>query len=198
MANRFPCRDGVVRCVYCHVTNFRDFRDPPPEGGFAATVADAGIGCERCHGPGGNHLAAIKSGFPDRAIVNAGTAASSAITAQCADCHVVGLTRDINAAPEDPDYVRSPGLTLTFSRCYTESDGALSCLTCHDPHRNDEEPVEFYETRCLSCHSRKNASQSACRVNPSTNCLSCHMPKIPVAILHSSLTDHYIRVRKKK
>ena len=193
-----PVRDGVVRCVYCHVTNFRDFRDPPPESGFGPTAADAGIGCERCHGPGGNHLAAIKLGFTDRAIVNAGTASSTAITAQCADCHVVGSTREINAAPDDPTYVRSPGLTLTFSRCYTESNDELSCLTCHNPHRDDEEPVKFYETKCLTCHSQKNAAQTACRVNPATNCLNCHMPKVPAAILHSSLTDHYIRVRKKE
>jgi tetratricopeptide (TPR) repeat protein len=191
-----PMRDGVVRCIYCHVTNFRDYRDPPPASGFGPTVADSGIGCERCHGPGGNHLAAIKAGFPDRAIVNAGTASSSAITAQCADCHVVGSTPDINAAPDDPMFVRSPGLTLTFSRCYTESNGELSCLTCHDPHRDDEEPVSFYEKRCLTCHSQNNAAQAACRVNPSTNCLNCHMPKIAVPVLHSSLTDHFIRVRK--
>jgi tetratricopeptide (TPR) repeat protein len=193
-----PVRDGVVRCVYCHVTNFRDFRDPPPESGLAPTAADTGIGCERCHGPGGNHLAAIRAGFPDRAIVNVGTAASAAITAQCADCHVVGSTPDIIAAPDDPLFVRSPGLTLTFSRCYTESDGELSCLTCHDPHRDDQDPVALYEAKCLTCHSQKNASQTACRVNPTTDCLNCHMPKIPVAVLHSSLTDHYIRVRKKK
>ena len=193
-----PVRDGVVRCVYCHVTNFRDFRDPPPESGLAPTASDSGIGCERCHGPGGNHLAAIKAGFPDRAIVNVGTAASAAITAQCADCHVVGSTPHIIAAPGDPEFVRSPGLTLTFSRCYTESDGELSCLTCHDPHRDDNDPVAFYEAKCLSCHSQKNTSQTACRVNPSTNCLQCHMPKILVAVLHSSLTDHYIRVRTKE
>jgi tetratricopeptide (TPR) repeat protein len=192
-----PVRDGIVRCVYCHVTNFRDFRDPPPENGFGPTAADAGIGCERCHGPGANHLAAIRAGFPDRAIVNAGTATSMAITTQCADCHVVGSIPDINAAPDNPDYVRSPGLTLTFSRCYTESEGELSCLTCHDPHRDDEEPVGYYESKCLSCHSPQNGSQTHCRINPTTDCLNCHMPKIPIAVLHSSLTDHYIRVRKK-
>jgi tetratricopeptide (TPR) repeat protein len=97
-----PVRDGVVRCVYCHVTNFRDFRDPPPEDGVGPTAADAGIGCERCHGPGGNHLAAIKADFPDPAIVNAGTASSKSITTQCADCHVVGSARDIGAAPVIP------------------------------------------------------------------------------------------------
>jgi hypothetical protein len=192
-----PVRDGVVRCIYCHVTNFRDFRDPPPENGVGPTVADAGIGCERCHGPGGNHLTAIKAGFPDRAIVNAGTASSAAITTQSADCHVVGSAREIGTAPDDPKYVRSPELTFTFSRCYTESAGALSCLTCHAPHRSDKEAVRFYESKCLACHSRTSASQTACWVNSSTSCLNCHMPKIHVAVLHSFLTDHFIRVHKK-
>jgi tetratricopeptide (TPR) repeat protein len=191
-----PERDGVVRCVYCHVTNFRDFRDPPPETGVGPTAADAGIGCERCHGPGANHLAAIKAGLPDRAIVNTGTASASAIVAQCADCHIVGSVSEIKKAPDDPIFVRSPGLTLTFSRCYTESGGGMSCLTCHDPHRDDTGPAAFYETKCLACHSGQNVSQSACRVNPSRDCLNCHMPTVSVAVLHTSLTDHYIRVHK--
>jgi Cytochrome c554 and c-prime len=191
-------RDGVVRCMYCHVTQFRNFRDPPPEGGLGPEAADAGIGCERCHGPGGNHLAAIKSDFRDRAIINTGLASARAVVAQCADCHVVGLPEMINAQPEDPKYVRSAGLTLTFSRCYTESGGGMSCLTCHDPHRDDEGPLGFYESKCLGCHSPQVASQKVCRVNPSRDCLNCHMPKVPVADLHTSLTDHYIRVRKEK
>jgi tetratricopeptide (TPR) repeat protein len=193
-----PVRDGVVRCVYCHVTNFRDFRDPPPETGIGPAVADAGIGCERCHGPGGNHLTAIKASFPDRAIVNTGTASSSAIVNQCSDCHIVASASEIKHAPDNPDFVRSAGLTLTFSRCYTESSGGLSCLTCHDPHRDDEGPAAFYETKCLACHSPQSGSQTACRVNPSRDCLNCHMPKVPVAVLHTALTDHYIRVHKKE
>jgi hypothetical protein len=86
-----------------------------------------------------------------------------------------------------------PKATLTLN-----DDGEMSCLTCHDPHRDDEEPVGFYKSRCLSCHLQQNGSQTHCRVNPTTDCLNCHMPKIPSAVLHSSLTDHYIRVRKKK
>jgi tetratricopeptide (TPR) repeat protein len=193
-----PVRDGVVRCVYCHVTNFRDFRDPPPETGLSPAAADTGIGCERCHGPGGNHLMAIKASFPDRAIVNTGGASSTAIVAQCADCHTVGTSSEIKRAPDHPDFVRSAGLTLTFSRCYTESGGGLSCLTCHDPHRDDEGPAAVYETKCLACHSRQSDSQTVCRVNKANECLKCHMPKVPVAVLHTALTDHYIRVHKKE
>jgi tetratricopeptide (TPR) repeat protein len=191
-------QDGVVRCLYCHVTRSRDFRDPPPETGVGREAADAGIGCERCHGPGGNHLAAIKASFSDRAIVNAGTGSAAAVVTQCADCHVVGQASDARAAPDDRRHVRSPGATLTASRCYVESEGRMSCLTCHDPHRDDDAPASFFEAKCLACHAASTTSQKSCRVNPANDCLNCHMPKVPVAVLHTSLTDHYIRVHREK
>ena len=206
-------RDGVVRCLYCHVTNPRDFRDPPPETGVGPDVKDSGIGCERCHGPGGNHLKAIQAGFSDNSIVNPGIRGARSIGELCADCHVVDQIADIQRAPDEPAYVRSPGLTLTFSRCFSESDDGMSCLTCHDAHRDDRQPPSFYEAKCLACHAsqavapepraaapggstlagRKQAS--ACPVSPAKNCLECHMPSVPVADLPMGLTDHYIRVR---
>jgi hypothetical protein len=195
-------RDGVVRCLYCHVTRSRDFRDPPADEGAGPTGADSGIGCERCHGPGANHIAAIKAKFPDPAIVNAGSASAALITTQCADCHIVGTPAMISEAPEDPRFVRSTGFTLTLSRCYTESDGGMSCLTCHDPHRHAQEPKAFYDAKCLTCHSAAHApatgvSGKVCPVNPANNCVQCHMPKLPVPALHTSLTDHFIRVRER-
>jgi hypothetical protein len=182
--------------------------------GVGPEAADSGIGCERCHGPGGNHQKAIAADFSDRAIVSvAGNAA--AIDKQCAECHTVGLPRVILSQPDDPKYVRSPALTLTVSRCYIESAGGMSCLTCHDAHYDADRSAAFYDTRCLSCHSKQPSRDTAlttveraprapagqstvCPVNPTKDCLSCHMPKIPVATLHMSLTDHYIRVRREK
>jgi tetratricopeptide (TPR) repeat protein len=211
-------RDGVVRCLYCHVTEFRAFRDPPPEPGPSPAAADAGIGCERCHGPGANHLVAAKAGLPDSAIVNAGNAAAGGINRLCADCHIVGPAEEIKKSPEDPRWIRSVGVTMALSRCFTESNGGLNCLTCHDPHRDDQGPASVFETKCLSCHSRpsgdkpspkpsedpgaslamETAGGKPCPVNPAKDCLNCHMPKIPVPALHTSLTDHYIRIRNDK
>jgi hypothetical protein len=86
---------------------------------------------------------------------------------------------------------------MTTSRCYTESEGGMSCLTCHDPHRDDDQPASFFEGKCLGCHApTTGGSQTSCRVNPAKDCLNCHMPKMPVAVLHTSLTDHYIRVHR--
>ncbi len=204
-------RDGVVRCLYCHVTRSWNFRDPPPESGISPEAADAGIGCERCHGPGGNHIAAVRAGFADVAIVTMPAANSAVITRQCGDCHTVDPPSEIQEYPDDPRYVRSPAETLTFSLCYKESAGALSCVTCHNPHRDDDHVVARHEAKCLGCHSQERTAYGGvaqraaasisgkatfCKVNPKNDCLKCHMPKVPVPAIRTSLTDHYIRVRK--
>jgi hypothetical protein len=108
-----------------------------------------------------------------------------------------------------PDWTRFPGTTLEWSRCYRESGGALSCVTCHDPHRNAETAPAYYEAKCLSCHATvapsttaaparshqgEDAFRSPCPVNPRRDCLQCHMPKVRYDWLHASFTDHYIRV----
>jgi tetratricopeptide (TPR) repeat protein len=206
-------RDGVVRCVYCHVTRSGNFRDPPLEFGIGPEAADAAIGCERCHGPGSNHIAAVKAGFTDAAIVTVPRSDAAAVTRQCGDCHTVDPPDEIAESPEHPRYIRSPAVTLTFSRCYKESQGKLSCLTCHNAHRDDDHVVARQEANCLSCHSEARspanvvASSSApkpegrgsvCKVNRKNDCLKCHMPKIFAPAVRALLTDHFIRVRKEK
>jgi hypothetical protein len=215
LGQRIDVRDGVVRCLHCHVTRSRDFRDPPPAGGPGSAAADRAIGCERCHGPGGNHVQAIARDFKDVkgssdfAIVNVAGAPGATANRQCTECHTVGLASQIERDPENPGYVRSPGVTFAFSRCFTESGGAMSCMTCHEPHREADHSASFYEAKCLTCHSAPAKSSAAnkpsaattsparrtvCPVKPVSDCLTCHMPKVPIPTLHKSLTDHYIRV----
>ena len=144
-------RDGVVRCVYCHVTRSPGFPRPAARVRNRSRGGRRRIGCERCHGPGGNHIAASKAGFTDSAIVNAGSASAEAvIDRQCATATPSAI------AIRDPEPSRGPGLgpfarrDLTFSRCYKESNGALSCLTCHDPHRDADRVVDALRGKCLS------------------------------------------------
>jgi hypothetical protein len=201
-------RDGVVRCLYCHVTNPRTSREElSPEG------ADRAIGCERCHGPGGNHVAALKAGLADLAIVNPAAASPAAVTTrQCNDCHIL----DQGFRTADLDYagwVRSQGVGWTMSRCNTESGGAFGCVTCHNPHKPaSATSTAEYEARCLECHastrkpaprdesastvqSGAEARHRACPVNPLKDCIRCHMPLVKIEALHAKLTDHYIRVK---
>ena len=87
-------RDGVAKCLYCHATNPRSGKES-----VGPESADRAIGCERCHGPGGNHVAAIEAGFPDPAIVSPADASPRDVTSkQCNDCHILG--RDFRE--EDP------------------------------------------------------------------------------------------------
>jgi predicted CXXCH cytochrome family protein len=184
-------RDGVAKCLYFHATNPRSGRGPTgPE------ASDRAIGCERCHGPGGHHLAAVAAGLPDMAIANPATAGAQLVTAtQCNDCHI--LRRDFREdVLADASRVRSQGVGWTFSRCNTESGGTFGCVTCHDPHKPSRSTTTArYEAKCLSCHSSPGPSKRSCPINPSKDCLGCHMPRIRIDPLHLSLTDHYIRVR---
>ncbi len=203
-------RDGVVRCLFCHTTNPNPSRERTgPES------ADHGIGCERCHGPGGDHIAAVEAGFTDLAIVNPAAVTPAVATArQCNECHILGknFRRD---DPEDPGWLRSAGVGWTWSRCNTESDGAFGCVTCHEPHSSARATsTAQYEAKCLGCHSAQRIappgeaaagirrvagpSPTVCPVDSSHGCLECHMPRVRVKELHADLTDHYIRVRRRR
>ncbi len=83
---------------------------------------------------------------------------------------------------------------LRQSRCFLASGGALSCLTCHDPHRRisggDNERVSHYRAACLSCHRLPLKAHAS---DPG-DCTSCHMPKRRTEdVVHVVMTDHLIR-----
>lgn len=204
MGQEVHARDGVVRCLACHVTTPRDFRgNRPADEKRTAAAADSGIGCEKCHGPGENHLAAIKLNLPDPAIRSLTGLNAGDVNKACVDCHTVGDPREVIASPEDPKWVRSAGVTFPLSKCFKESQGQLSCLSCHAPHQPSPDSPAFYESKCLQCHSADKPAKIEtqfktviCKINAKKDCLNCHMPKVPVPVLHDSLTDHYIRVRK--
>lgn len=190
-------------CVHCHATRFR-----PGPTAAGPEAADRGIGCERCHGPGGNHLLAIESGFPQPAIARPKRATPADRRAICAQCH----SADGTIPPENPRYIRFQSTTLPFSRCLTEGGGRLDCVACHDPHRDAETRPAYYEARCLACHGGGAAGNGPapefgpirlepvaagrCPVNPRSDCLGCHMPKVKDVVPFTTFTDHHIRVHR--
>ena len=169
----------------------------PPIGGLAANdVMDQG---ETTSGRSRSTFPIGRSPIPV-------TATGSQVVALCRQCHSP-LGKELSRS--DPLAVRFPGTNLTWSRCYSESGGALGCVTCHNPHRNAEKTAAYYEARCLSCHSNPTvppshlpgtvdkARQIVCSVSPNGGCLPCHMPNVKTAIPHSSFTDHNIRIRSR-
>jgi tetratricopeptide (TPR) repeat protein len=176
--------DDLRRCVECHTTAPRAARADA-----GALAGDHGIGCERCHGPGGNHVRAVAAGLDETAIARPGRASGATVVRLCGQCH---SPRRSTPSPADPASIRFQATTLTWSRCYTQSRGALDCLTCHDPHRDAETAPASYESKCLDCHGPSAATR--CNVRPTRDCIGCHMPTVRGVVPHSPFTDHHIRV----
>jgi len=199
-------RAGVASCLHCHTTYPRAGQER-----VGPESADRAIGCERCHGPGGNHLAAVAGGFSDQAIVNPSSATPQAVTQErCNKCHILD-GRYRHGDPEKPGWVRSQGVGWTWSRCNTESGGAFGCVTCHDAHKGVRSTTtDQYEAKCLACHSATTVQStvglgpvarastvqrpSVCSVDPAKGCIKCHMPGVRMDPVHRDMTDHYIRI----
>jgi tetratricopeptide (TPR) repeat protein len=198
--------DGIHKCLFCHTTDPKAVLD---RSGPAA--ADRAIGCERCHGPGGNHLRAIAAKLGEPAIVNPVDAPAEGRLRVCGQCHSNHMESPLPRT--DPFWIRFQGTTTAWSRCYTESAGTFDCMTCHDPHHDTDRSPEHYNARCLTCHSgvpdpnakarlrtlhtqaeRAAPRGATCPVNPADGCVSCHMPPFESKPLHATFTDHYIRV----
>jgi tetratricopeptide (TPR) repeat protein len=183
-------RDGERRCLSCHTTNFRAIEQQ-----VGPEAADRSIGCEACHGPGGHHVTAVEAEFSDLAIVIPRQETPEAFNQMCARCHGLTHAEAVTGPDDDPGWLRFQNVTLSRSRCYTESGGKLNCVTCHDPHANAETSAPRNEAKCLACHSTAVGANHACPVNSSTGCIECHMPKIWVQATHSFKADHNIRKR---
>ena len=191
-------RDGVVRCLYCHVTQARNFRIP---------LTDTGAGLKRpTRGSAANAATARAKTISRRSrpvfqTVPSSTPEQRRLRRSSHNVPIV-ISWVFRAKFEQNRRTRISSArrcaTMTASRCYTESSGSLSCLTCHDPHNDTPRPSAYFEAKCLACHTATTTPQKSCRVNPANGCLKCHMPKIPVAVLHTSMTDHYIRVHREK
>jgi tetratricopeptide (TPR) repeat protein len=89
---------------------------------------------------------------------------------------------------------------LRESQCFLQSKDALTCLTCHDPHRipRGEEAVKHYNSVCRQCHSSAlDALVAAAKHTAATDCVSCHMPKRRTDdVVHAVITDHLIQRQK--
>ncbi len=178
------------KCFDCH----GGIADPAlaRQGGPHPVFQDVGVGCERCHGPGRAHVAAIEEGADDLRIVNPAKLSAPEIMKLCGRCHS-GFFPTPHPRPSDL-MISNQATALSSSNCYQRSGGAFSCVACHDPHGNARADSPAYEETCRSCHdSGKNPETPVCPVNPVSGCLPCHMPNVNLAG-DFPVTDHWIRV----
>jgi formate-dependent nitrite reductase cytochrome c552 subunit len=160
----------------------------------------------RCYGPSENHLPAVAANLRDLAIVNPASALAEGRLRVCGRCH--GNHAETTLPRTDPFWIRFQSTSLPWSRCDTESGGAMDCTICHDPHHDKDRSEKHRDTRCLDCHSNRSQAEprtsarrspgSASPVNPVDGCVRCHMPTFRNEPLHADFTDHFIRVHPDK
>jgi predicted CXXCH cytochrome family protein len=92
--------------------------------------------------------------------------------------------------------VASHGQRFASSKCYTESAGKLTCITCHNPHKSVKTMSrEHFNNICITCHDHSMLSQAKPNVvhTPEADCVDCHMPQGNTSdVGHVNFTDHGI------
>lgn len=185
----------VDKCFSCHTS--QDVFD----GKLNLDKVHPGITCENCHGAGGLHVETMEAshGQPvnDANIFSPGTLAAADMNDFCGSCH--RTSKDVlDTRIRDIRNIRFQPYRLENSRCYDPSDTRITCVACHNPHRELVTDLASYDTNCLACHAGAvkkvlHATAPACP-KATRNCVSCHMPKLELPGSHYAFTDHYIRV----
>ncbi|MGC2404534.1 MAG: multiheme c-type cytochrome [Acidobacteriaceae bacterium] len=193
-------RDGVAdferpiipRCLECHATRFNS--TSPPSNRYSLSGYQLGIQCEKCHGPGAEHVRREQSkAATDPAILNPAHFSRDRQMDLCAWCHaghgrqlvpafsyVAGdaLEKYINFPKPEPgaplDVHGNQVEMLKQSRCYLQS--SMTCETCHNVHVAQHDLAAFSQ-RCLSCHKPGSTVFSKADHPVVSNCIDCHMPK---------------------
>ena len=211
-------------CLECHASQLQPIAGT--ENQYAPQpFLDRGISCERCHGPGQQHLALMKAGSKTTGIINPKKLAPLPRDSICAQCHLSGEARIekpgrslLTFRPGDAlsDHVlsflsastNSAELKATGhveklwqSKCKQMSGDKLSCTTCHNPHESQPKAkaAEYFNPKCASCHQDNVCKEDVkLRTQASNNCIGCHMPKSPTEhIGHNVFTNHAIPRRAK-
>lgn len=236
--SRHPATRRLVsyECVFCHnaYPQIPAGHDAPGCDPIFRGELPEGIDCQRCHGPGGRHIATVRSAASREgiraSILNPARLSSKLRMDLCMQCHleptstaVPSLIRRFNRGPfsftageplaafelafdhapgthdDKFEIVGSSAYRLRRSRCFLESKDALTCETCHDPHRilRGDEAVRHYSQACRQCHAAAfNGLVSKGSHPASTDCVTCHMPKRRTEdVVHVVMTDHLIQRR---
>jgi hypothetical protein len=199
-----PPPHAVRACFGCHSTQISARGD----GRIDEATMIPNVSCERCHGPGRAHVTAARRGAPERELslpFGPERWTAPGLLQFCGECHrhPAGPHPD-QIRRDDPILARFQPIGLLMSKCYRESAGKFSCVTCHDPHARPSSDRAGYDATCLNCHggpvepakSVKSIPTPGvvCPVSPRQGCVECHMPRVDLGQVFPS--DHWIRVHK--
>ncbi len=195
-------RPILPRCLECHASFFTQpqavfTQAQAPGNRYERASLVLGIGCERCHGPGAEHVrreqGAAKGAGAAESIVNPARLSRERQIDGCALCHAgpgraLGAALSFQVGDVLAEYVETqpaaPGAPLDVhtnqvgllreSKCFRAS--GMTCTTCHDVHTVQRD-AESFAPKCLSCHRVQQCGEfKVMHAAIRTKCVSCHMP----------------------
>ncbi len=187
LANRLNRIIGK-ECMTCH-NSYPEFVE---ESENKFTSVPLGIGCERCHGPGEEHIKRKIAGevidtskYIDYSIVNPGKLSKELQMSVCQRCHAQGVAilkdgkgfEDFQPGKHISEVMdvflpKFDGHQTSFIMASHADRTAMSqcykmsdmtCISCHNPHVSVKEtPMAKFNSACKNCHSSLEEKQTLC------------------------------------
>ncbi len=191
-------RPVLAPCLECHATYFETVGGTTNH--FRTDNYILGISCERCHGPGREHVS-FHHDKPNEKIGHSITNPSGLSAEQsmdmCQVCHgglpssmkQPAFTYRVGAPLSDhyefaktvgtgpvPIHSNSQLPRLKQSKCFQQSNH-LGCTDCHNPHKLERGNLSLFSERCIRCHEPDRCGKfSELGESLRGNCIDCHMP----------------------
>lgn len=190
---RLMSHDDIVDCLNCHSTNAVSRQE------LTLQTMVPGVQCGHCHGDLAKHLSGqVGVSFPSRQPPDQSfhleSRSAEDVANFCGNCHRTWAQIASQGNPSIAN-IRFQPYRLTESQCFDPYDSRISCLACHDPHKEVDTKSADYNASCKACHGGGKAGAKTCRVSTS-GCVTCHMPKLELPGGHYRFTDHRIRIVK--
>ena len=216
-------RPVLPRCLECHASFFEPLTNADVPNRYRRADYVLGVSCERCHGPGTQHIAlnsAPNAKPAQQAIINPAKLSRERQIDLCGLCHAgVGIQKTApfsfvvgnvlanyiqfdQPKPDEPLDVHGNQLELLErSKCFKSSN--MTCSTCHDVHRPQRDPV-YFSDKCLQCHKVQSCGLFPRRGRTLLGkCVDCHLPNQNSNVIFSShdrvritpqVRNHWIKV----
>ncbi len=188
-------RELTPKCLECHNTWFE--HAPGTLNEYKRETALLGVSCEKCHGPGREHVVfheANRLEKSPKAIVRPARLSRERQLDLCAQCHSNAITyrspafsylpgepldehfRTLDTKRPEDDHVANQLSYLRESKCFKNSE-TLTCTTCHNPHKPRKMGGDAAQSACLECHQAVDCGKrERFPAAVQDNCVGCHMP----------------------